>query len=82
MGIISYQRFISRSMNDETFRRRAKAIFASNVVGVFGGSLGAAIGNLLGNIVAPGIGGYVGSIIGGTLLGVSSSLITDYLIDP
>lgn len=80
-GILTYQRFCSKTIDHETFKRRVASSLASNLAGMVGQSLGAAIGCFIGNLVTPGLGGYLGSLIGGFAGGVSSSVGTDYLMD-
>lgn len=79
--MLSYQRFLSKTLTDDLFKTKIKASFLSNVAGVVGGSVGAAIGAFLGNLIAPGIGGYVGSLIGGFFVSAGSALAVDYMID-
>jgi hypothetical protein len=81
VGVLTYQRFMSKSITDEMFKTKIKASFLSNVAGVAGGSLGAGIGAFLGNLIAPGIGGYVGSLIGGFFLSEGAAFGVDYMID-
>src|SRR4051794_25228197 len=57
LGVLSYQRYFTNKIDDETYKRRIKASFFSNAAGVVGGSTGAFIGSFLGNLIAPGIGG-------------------------
>lgn len=82
LGVLSYQRYISKSINTDAYKRRVKASFFSNAAGVLGGSAGAFIGCFFGNLITPGIGGYVGSLLGGFITSVGASLTTDYMCDP
>lgn len=81
VGVLTYQRYISKKIDDETYKRRIKASFFSNAAGVVGGSAGAFIGSFLGNLICPGIGGYIGSIIVGMASSIGSSMTTDYYLD-
>ena len=79
--MLSYQRFLSKTLTGEEFKTKIKASFSSNIAGMVGGSIGAAIGAFLGNLIAPGIGGYVGSLIGGFFVSAGSAFAVDYIID-
>ena len=81
VGVLAYQRYYRKTIDDDTFKRRVKSSFMSNAAGVVGGSMGAFIGSFLGNLIAPGIGGYIGSIIVGLVGSVTSSVMTDYYFD-
>ena len=82
LGVLSYQRFFSNSIDQETYQRRIKASFLSNAVGVVGGSLGVFIGSFIGNLITPGVGGFIGSLIFGLAASVGASMATDMYLDP
>eukprot|EP00347_Sterkiella_histriomuscorum_P018291 403346070 len=81
VAVLTWQRFVSNSIDTQTYKDRVKASFLSNTAGVIGGSMGACIGSLIGNLIAPGVGGFVGSLLGGLFASVGSQILVDQYFD-
>eukprot|EP00347_Sterkiella_histriomuscorum_P006678 403351852 len=79
--ILCWQRFVSKSIDTDTFKNRVKVSISSNLAGYISGNLGVFIGSLIGNLFAPGIGGLVGSFIVGLIASIGSQKLVDMYFD-
>ncbi len=50
-AVLTYQRYISKTVPSDLYQTKLKASFFSNVAGILGGSLGAANGTFIGNLI-------------------------------
>eukprot|EP00347_Sterkiella_histriomuscorum_P015082 403358383 len=81
VALLTWQRFVSKSIDTQTFQNRVKASFLSNFAGFISGSFGAFIGSLIGDLLAPGIGGLVGSLLVGLFASIRSQKLVDMYFD-
>lgn len=59
-SVLTWQRYVSKSIENDIYKTRLANSAASTLAGVAGAASGGALGAFLGNFIAPGIGGIFG----------------------
>jgi hypothetical protein len=78
---LTYQRYCSKSIDDQLYHHRIKVAAVSNVAATVGGAVGAGIGAAVAFWLTGGIGTMWGAAIGSFIGAAATSLTVDYLMD-